>query len=129
VWVYEMKPKYLVFAVFLAILETLGCSRKIDPVEATGSYGMGDRSETLVVKSDGTYTLACNSIHGIMRRSGKWDFRYEDERSRITFESFVACESDPSVKPAIWDAEIRRSWRGKVRISVDSERGLYLTKD
>src|ERR1035437_7860 len=109
-----------------------GCSRTVNENEISGRFEVNQNHSTdeIDVLPSGSYRYFFKNDSGIeIRNAGGWALEYESGVPRLVFSRFIFGTPLYRGRPAgIWSVEIERSWRGKIRLCLNEDLGLYYEK-
>jgi len=119
--------------VLMTVSVSLACSRAIDRTSVIGKYtgNRGKVVDELEFNDDGTYSnVFSRSADGkIFHASGHWVFHRDGSHRRITLhDSIYGNGPYPWPRRTYLDAEIKASWTGKLRLSLDPDSNYYYAK-
>lgn len=119
-----------------AAIVTVACTRPAPPEAVPGTYVMnrGQAADTLVVLVDGRYWRRyVPPVGAAAVDTGRWEYdTMPGDAPRVSFARFPVrwqAETFPPDTtwrigpPGWWPPEVEQTWRGQVRLPVDSDLG------
>jgi hypothetical protein len=83
----------------------------------------------LELKPDGIYIYYYRSADGTeLKNSNKWEFEYQNNEPRITFEKFIFGLPEYGTKrPGFWNVKVEKS-KKTLRLCIDPDLNYYFDK-
>ena len=118
--------------VLMMLSISLACSRAKDRASVIGRY-IGNRGkpvDEIELREDGLYTYDFSRPDGkIFHNYGRWVLHQDGSQPRIALhDSKYGDGSDPWPRRTYLEAEVKASWTGKLRLSLDPDSTYYYAK-
>ncbi len=128
-----MKPWRTTLTIAFASLLSMGCERTTTADDIIGRYRLnrGKASDVLVLRADGIYLHYYRPPNGVPRTdTARWTSERTGRGFQVEFEMFShysRAEHFPSerIGRGFWIVRVERSWRGQIRLPVDTDINLY----
>jgi hypothetical protein len=129
---YPAMTRIGIYIPLVLLLVCFGCEKSIERPMVIGKYRANHQKgiDSLELKPDGNYTYNYKALDGKeIENSNRWEFEYSNDRSTITFHSFVfGLPGYGSKQAGFWVVEVKRSFAGNLRLYIDTDLGYYYEK-
>jgi hypothetical protein len=120
------------FSVMLMLLSvSLACSSSIDRTSLVGKYtgNSGKAVDQIELREDGLYSHDFSRPGKIFHDYGRWNFHRDGTEPRIAFHDYIYGNgSGPWPRGTYVEAEVKASWMGKLRLSLDPDSTYHYMK-